>query len=47
MGEAAICLRFFQYTSLMHIIDQISKETDTSDLWLSKILTIKEATYLK
>ena len=28
---------FFQYTSLIYIFDQISKETDTSDLWRSEI----------
>ena len=28
---------FLQYTSLIYIFDQISKETDTSDLWRSEI----------
>ena len=38
---------FIQYTSSKHTCDQISKETDMSDLWRSEILNMKEATFLK
>ena len=37
----------FQYTILIHIFDQISSKTNTSDLWRSEILSKKEATFLK
>ena len=40
----ASCL---QYTSSKHICDQISKETDMSDLWRFEILIKNEATFLK
>ena len=38
---------FIQYTSSIHICDQISRETDVSDTWRSEILSKKEVTFLK
>ena len=38
---------FIQCTSSIHTCDQISKETDMSDLWRSKILKKKEAIFLE
>ena len=41
-GHRNVLASFLQYTSLIHICDHISRETDTSDLWRSDILRKKE-----
>ena len=37
---------FLQFTSVIHIFDQISSETDMSDLWHSRIFGKREITFM-